>query len=78
MRLRTKDLTRTHLGFPSEWKGKCIEGGEVFISYRYGKIRINHNNVLILETSKDDFDVGGYMEDKELFLILTKNGFVEE
>ena len=77
MKLQTKDLVRTNLGFPSEWKGKCLEGGEVLISYRYGKLKVFHDGVSVLETSKDDFDVGGYMEDKELFAILIKNGLAE-
>lgn len=78
MKLKIEDLTRTNMGFPSEWEGKCIEGKEVKLSYRYGHLKVHYDDKIILNTGKDEFDIGGYMSDEELAVILKDNDMLEE
>ena len=68
-----RELKRTHLGFPSEWVYNNVK-----ISYRTGLIKIFVDGKLVFETSKDQFDVGGYMEDEELKHVLRRHNLVLE
>lgn len=76
MKVDFASLERTHLGFPSEWKGKTTDGKSVTISYRYGKTKIFCEEKLINTLSIDQFDVGGYMEDSTLRKLLDDNGYL--
>ena len=76
MKVDFASLERTHLGFPSEWKGKTTEDKSVIISYRYGKTQIFCENVLVDTLSIDKFDIGGYMDDHVLKQLLTDNGYL--
>lgn len=77
MKVDFQSLTRTSLGFPSEWEGKSTDGQKVKISYRYGKTKIIHDDKVIATLSIDQFDVGGYMDDHVLQKLLKDNGFIE-
>jgi hypothetical protein len=77
MKIDLTSLIRTNLGFPSEWKGKTVDGKEVKISYRYGKTKVSVNDVLVATLSIDQFDVGGYMDDEDLHKLLRTNGHAE-
>jgi hypothetical protein len=74
MKVDFASLERTHLGFPSEWKGKTQDGKDVTISYRYGRTKITVDEKVIATLSLDQFDVGGYMDDHVLKKLLEDNG----
>lgn len=69
-------LTRTNLGFPSEWTGKTIDGDEVKISYRHGITRVLINKILFATLSLDQFDLGGFMSDETLLKLLNDNNLI--
>ena len=77
MKIDFASLVRTHLGFPSEWEGKCVLGKAVKISYRYGKTQIFYEGVLVNTLTIDQFDIGGYMDDNVLKGLLKTNNYVE-
>lgn len=74
MKIDFASLERTHLGFPSEWKGKTVDGKNVTISYRYGRTKLFCEDVLVNTMSIDKFDIGGYMDDHVLKKLLEDNG----
>lgn len=76
MKINFSSLVRTHLGFPSEWVGVCETGKPVKISYRMGKTKVLHDEKLYATLSIDQFDIGGYMEDKTLEQLLKDNGLL--
>lgn len=78
MKVKLTDIRRTNLGFPSEWKGKSVEGIELVLSYRYGRLKIFEDGKQTLETCKDDFDVGGYLSDEDLTSLLKKHDLLSE
>lgn len=78
MKIKISDFTRTHLGFPSEWKGKSVEGDDLVLSFRYGKLKILKEDKVLLETCKDAFDIGGYLSDEDLIYLLKKNDLLSE
>jgi Lhr-like helicase len=77
MKVDFKTLTRTSLGFPSEWEGKSTDNKKITISYRYGKTKIICDEATIATLTLDPFDVGGYMDDHVLEKLLKDNGFIE-
>jgi hypothetical protein len=77
MKIDFDSLTRTNLGFPSEWVGKSTEGGDVKISYRCGKTVITHNGTKVATLSLDQFDIGGYMDDSVLRGLLQRENFID-
>lgn len=77
MKIDFLSLVRTHLGFPSEWQGKTVDGEGVKISYRYGKTQIFRNGVIVDTLTIDQFDVGGYMDDHVLKTLLKNNNYVD-
>lgn len=76
MKVDFSSLVRTHLGFPSEWKGKSTEGKLIKISYRYGKTTVFCEDKIVIVLSLDQFDVGGYMDDEVLQKLLNDNGLL--
>ena len=76
MKVDFASLERTHLGFPSEWKGKTQDGKDLTISYRYGRTKITVGEKVIATLSIDQFDVGGYMDDHVLESLLKNNGYL--
>lgn len=76
MKVDFASLERTHLGFPSEWKGKTQDGEDVTITYRYGRTKITVNDAIVATLSLDQFDVGGYMDDHVLKKLLEDNGYL--
>lgn len=76
MKIKFESLVRTHLGFPSEWKGKTSDDSDVKISYRYGRTQVFCNDVLKTTLTIDQFDVGGYMDDHVLKKLLEDNGLL--
>lgn len=73
MKIVFSSLVRTHLGFPSEWKGKSADGKTIKISYRYGKTNIFCDDKVIMVLTLDPFDIGGYMDDEVLEKMLKDN-----
>ena len=78
MKILFESLKRTHLGFPSEWEGKTEDDENVLISYRYGEIQIFVDEQLKTKTEKDGFDIGGYLSDEELKLVLIRDKLIKE
>ena len=76
MKIDFSSLVRTHLGFPSEWEGKTVDGKKIKISYRCGRTKIICDDKLIDTLSIDQFDIGGYMEDSTLEKLLNDNGLI--
>ena len=76
MKINFSTLVRTNLGFPSEWIGFCENDNPIKISYRIGRVKVFHNNELYDTLSLDEFDVGGYMDDKTLKTLLFKHGLL--
>lgn len=66
-KIDVKELKRTNLGFPSEWKLNNIR-----IHYRHGYLTLFVDEVERLKSGKfwDEFDLGGYLSDEELARIL--------
>jgi hypothetical protein len=77
MKVDVSSLVRTHLGFPSEWEGKLVDGSKVKISYRHGKTKVLVDDVVVATLSIDQFDVGGYMDDSVLQKLLQDNGYAD-
>ena len=77
MKIRKETLKRTNIGFPSEFICETEEGKEVTISYRYGKIKIFLEGTLKEETEKDGFDIGGYLSDEDLMMVLERDGYID-
>lgn len=77
MKVDFASLVRTHLGFPSEWEGKTIDGKEVKISYRCGRTKVSVEGKVVATLSIDQFDIGGYMDDHVLQKLLKDNGYLE-
>lgn len=77
MKVDFGSLTRTNLGFPSEWVGKSTDGGDVKISYRHGKTVVTHNGSVVATLSLDQFDIGGYMEDNVLQDLLKREKLID-
>lgn len=73
MKVDFKSLTRTNLGFPSEWEGKSTTGKSIKISYRQGRTKVYCEDVLVNTLSIDQFDIGGYMDDHVLEKLLKDN-----
>jgi len=78
MKIKISEFTRTNLGFPSEWKGKCIEGVAVILSFRHGKLKIFYDEKLLLDTHKDEWDISGYLSDEDLIFLLKKHDLLFE
>ena len=78
MKIKYLSLKRTKFAFPSEWEGITSENDKVRIHYRYGKISIFLNGVLNCETDKDELDVGGYLSDEDLQLVLIRDKLLEK
>jgi len=76
MKVDFQSLTRTNLGFPSEWEGKSTDGKSVKISYRHGRTKVYCQDVLVNTLSIDQFDIGGYMDDHVLEKLLKDNGMI--
>ena len=76
IKINLDTLKRTNFAFPSEFYCETSDKNPVNISYRYGRIEIKINGASYLTTCKDEFDVGGYIEDKELIDILKKENLV--
>lgn len=77
MKIDFASLTRTHLGFPSEWEGKTSDGKDVKISYRCGRTKLSVGDKVVASLSLDQFDIGGYMDDETLLNLLKQNGYIE-
>lgn len=77
MKVDVSSLVRTHLGFPSEWEGKLVDGRAVKLSYRHGKTKVLVDGKMVATLSIDQFDVGGYMEDHVLIKLLQDNGYAD-
>lgn len=78
MKVRFSDFVRTNLGFPSEWKGKSIDGADVVFSFRHGRLKIFENSKLLLTASRDEFDISGYLSDEDLIVLLKKHDLLSE
>lgn len=77
MKIDVASLTRTHLGFPSEWEGKTTDGKTVKLSYRCGRTRVIVEDKIVATLSIDQFDIGGFMEDDTLLKLLKQHGYIE-
>lgn len=77
MKIDFASLTRTHLGFPSEWEGKTTDGKTVKLSYRCGRTRVIVEEKIVATLSIDQFDIGGFMEDDTLLKLLKQYGYIE-
>lgn len=77
MKIDFASLTRTHLGFPSEWEGKTTDGKKVKLSYRCGRTKVTVDDKVVATLSIDQFDIGGFMEDETLLKLLTQHGYIE-
>jgi len=75
-KLDISKLKRTNFAHPSEWSLQTTNQEPVKISYRCGEIKIFIQNEHVETTSKDEWDIGGYMEDEELIEILKRDGFL--
>lgn len=75
MKISLSSLERTNFAHPSEWVGLTESKENVKISYRCGEIKIFINDVLKEITEKDELDIGGFLEDKELKDILIRDQF---
>ncbi len=72
-------LTNQGTMVPSQWNGKNESGQNVYVRYRFGRLRVHLNNDLInhlLELSYGDFGDGD-MTDQELATLLKKHLEVE-
>ena len=76
MKIDFSSLVRTHLGFPSEWEGKSVDGKHVKLSYRCGRTKVVVEDKVVATLSIDQFDIGGYMEDDVLEKLLKDNGYL--
>lgn len=74
IKIKFSEFTRTNFAFPSEWKNQT----GTRIHYRNGRISIFQNEKLVIKTQKDDFDIGGFMEDSDLIDVLKRDGILEE
>jgi len=72
MNILFDSLKRTNTSFPSEWEGKTSENKTIKISYRCGEIKIFMDDELEMITEKDQFDIGGYLSDEELYVVLER------
>jgi len=77
-KIKFSSLKRTNFGFPSEFKTTLEDSTQIVLSYRCGILKLFVNSIMVHEMSKDDLDVGGFLEDKELYDILAKNDILDD
>ena len=73
MQIKFSKIKRTNLACPSEWKGHNELDEEITLTFRYGRLKLISNGKMQLETSLDAFDLGGYLSDENLALLLEKH-----
>lgn len=78
MNIVESTIERISLAFPAEFKAKTIDDEDVFISYRYGRIKIHLDGDLKITTSQDAYDIGGSISDKELLVVLEREGLLHK
>lgn len=77
-KIKFSSLKRTNLGFPSEWKTTLEDGTQVRFHFRHGRLKLFLNEIQKLETSKDEFDISGYMSDEDLYALMAKHEILDE
>ena len=75
MKIRKETIIRKNLGFPSIFKAES-DGGLILMNFRMGVLKIYLEDKLILETSKDQFDISGYLSDEDLLMILEREQLI--
>ena len=77
-KIKFNQLTRTNLGTPSLFEGKLDDGRSVKFHFRYGRLKVFVDEVEMLETCKDEFDVSGYLSDEDLKQLMKKHELLED
>jgi hypothetical protein len=77
-KLKFSSLTRTSLGTPSQWETTNDDGTKIVCHFRIGRLKIFVNGEEVLETSKDEWDISGYLSDEDLIKLLKKHDMLIE
>jgi hypothetical protein len=77
-KIKFSALKRTSLSCPSQWEITLDDGSKIRLHFRHGKLNLFINDKQQLETSKDDFDISGYLSDEDLYTLLAKHEILDE
>jgi hypothetical protein len=76
IKVKLETISRTNIGFPSEWTALTSDEEKIVLSYRYGRLKFIKDNNIIFQTEKHEFDLGGYMSDKDLLKLLKEQSLM--
>jgi hypothetical protein len=76
--IKVSKIVRTNLSCPCVWEVQSEDGKSVKMTFRMGILKVFCDDKMILQDSKDDFDIGTYLDDDELVKLLKKHNLVCE
>jgi hypothetical protein len=76
IKVKLETISRTNIGFPSEWTALTSNEEKIVLSYRYGKLNFIKDDQTIFQTEKHEFDLGGYMSDEDLLKLLKEQSLI--